>query len=174
MNANFSTNITGRYVFLPVDLPVRVTIYTLFGFCGLYAILANAMTLYIIDEHAKRRKGKCTRTSFDRFFVTLAFAKSLAVSDLLCSIIFVPLTTTLNFLDIVNNDLVCKAVRFTNIFFPVVTINNLFVIGIERYMAVFHPYRVPTLRTVKKLVVGAWVVGAVITILPTITQCLTS
>jgi len=168
MNTNLSSNVTVRYVYLPVDLQVRIHLYVFVGFCGLYAILANGMILYLTTKLKKSRKRGNSR-SFDRFFVRMIFIQSLAVSDLLCACISTPLTTTLNFLDIVNNDLVCKAVRFCNIFFPVVTINNLFLIGIERYLAVFHPYRVPTLRTVKYLVISAWVLGAMITFLPTVT-----
>lgn len=155
MNATHST-----FVFLPVDIFIKVTLYFFVAFFAVYGVVANGLILHFSRKHAIdiQRKPVCNRP-FSRRAVTSMFVQSLAASDLLCSIISLPLAIATNFLPIIDTDLKCKAVRFCNIFFPVVTINNLFVIGIERYLAVFHPFRVPTLRRIKSLVVGAWVFG---------------
>jgi hypothetical protein len=91
------------------------------------------------------------------------------MSHFLCGIISIPIAITTNFVDVINNDMVCKAVRFTNIFFLVVTGNTLFVIGIERYVAVFYPFRVPSRRLVRGFVAAAWIAGGLITLVPSAT-----
>jgi len=166
MTTNISSNLTRRYKFLPIDLQVRDALQSFNGVCGLYALLANGAILYLTKKLTKRRKQHRQRKNFDRSFVTTMFIQSLAVSDLSCACLSTPFIIVLHFLAILNRDLLCKMVRGFSLFFPIVTINNLFIIGIERYLAVFHPFRVPTVRTVKYLITGAWVLGVVIATIP--------
>jgi hypothetical protein len=60
----------------------------------------------------------------------------------------------------------CQVVRYLTIFFPTVSLNNLIVIGVERYVAVFRPFFAISNRTTKKLIVAAWIGGALITLVP--------
>lgn len=157
-----------NYVFLPVDNRVKVVLYSLVGVFGLYAVAANGLILYFKRKQTLQRKGSFKK-AFDRFMVTSVFIQSLAASDLLCAVVSLPLAISTNFVHIIDSDFICKAVRFCNIFFPVVTICNLFVIGVERYLAVFHPFQVPSLRQVKGLVVASWVMSVLFTIIPSLT-----
>ena len=169
LSNNSSAHLNRSYVFLPVDVRIKLSIYSFVGIYAFYAVLANGLILYFKRKQNLQRKSNQRRRAFDRFVVTSTFVQSLAISDFLCAVVSVPLVISSNLFDIIDTDFKCKTVRFINIFFPVVTINNLFVIGIERYLAVFHPFRVPSHRIVKALVVCAWVLGGLITLIPAYT-----
>lgn len=169
LTSSISGNNTRVYKFLPVDVRVRLSLYMPAAVFGLYAIITNGLILYLKNTQGFGRKRALRPKSFNRFQVTSTFVQSLAISDLTCGLIMIPLAIVTNFVDVIDTDFKCRAVRFCNIFFPSVTIFNLFVIGIERYLAVFHPFKVPSLRGVRILVVAAWIMGGLFTIMPTVT-----
>lgn len=94
---------------------------------------------------------------------------SLVLSDLLCSLVSLPISASEMFFDVFLNDWVCKVLRFFNIFFPAVTIYSYLVIGIERYLGIFCPFSVISPSKAKKMVIGAWVLGFLVTLIPTTT-----
>jgi len=61
---------------------------------------------------------------------------------------------------------ICKASRYIMFFFPMVTVMNYLLIGIERYLGIFHPLRLPSRALCKKCVVVAWLLGGLLTGLP--------
>lgn len=93
------------------------------------------------------------------------FIKSLALSDVLCSLISLPIFVAEMFVDIFKTDLQCQIVRYIVLFFPVVTVVNYFVFGIEKYMSVYHPFNLPTSRIYKRVVRMCWVIGGLMTII---------
>ncbi|XP_031575019.1 tyramine receptor tyra-2-like [Actinia tenebrosa] len=161
---NVSEIITRAYVFAPVSNNVKLVISTAMLLFGVYGLIANSLILYFKHKQHRRRRHlrqkPCSRS------LTEYFINSLALSDLLSSLISLPLFTAEMFIDFVHNDWICKVNRFLNIIFPVITILNLLVIGVERYFASFHPFIKPSRRKAKKIVVGAWFLGALITLVP--------
>lgn len=164
-----TSNATQNYVFLPVDVRVRITLYSIIGFVGLYAIVANAGILYLQSKQSRKNRRNRSRRAFDRCHVTNIYVNSLATSHIICVAVSVPLEIYVNFVDIIDTDVKCKEIHFCNIVFIVVSINNLFVIGVERYLAIFHPFRVPSTRVVKILVGVSWVLGFLTSIIPSLT-----
>ncbi|XP_048587562.1 orexin/Hypocretin receptor type 1 [Nematostella vectensis] len=97
------------------------------------------------------------------------FVMSLASSDILASLVSLPLTISqvkgwLN----IETDLACKVVRYVGIVGPAITMINLLVMGLERYACAFHPLKVPSRRTVARCVVAVWLTGLVLSLLPAI------
>ena len=60
----------------------------------------------------------------------------------------------------------CKIARYLQIVFPSVTMNNLLIIFIEKHFSTSKVPRPFLYSTVKKLVLLAWIVGAVLVLLP--------
>lgn len=137
---------------------------------GSAGMVANSLLLYIVRKQEKiRKRGRTAIKSFERI-LTPYFIKSLALSDFLCSLVNLPIFISQLYSDIVQNDWGCRCVRYLNLFFAVVTLNNLLVIGIERYMAIFYPLvLLPSPRFSKNLVVIAWLAGAIMVVVPVIT-----
>ncbi|XP_031575044.1 neuromedin-U receptor 2-like [Actinia tenebrosa] len=162
---NVSEIITRAYVFAPVSNNVKLVISTAMLLFGVYGLIANSLILYF--KHKQHRRRRCaiqralTRSALKEYFIN-----SLALSDLLCCLISLPLVTAEMFIDFVHNDWICKVNRFLNFIFPVITILNLLVIGIERYFAIFHPFKVLARHKAKKIVMGAWVLGVLLTLIP--------
>ncbi|KXJ17438.1 Pyroglutamylated RFamide peptide receptor [Exaiptasia diaphana] len=94
------------------------------------------------------------------------YIQSLALSDVLCSLISIPIFTTEMFVDFVNNPFVCKAVRYFPMYFPITTICNYMLIGIERYVGIFHPFVLPSSAVVKRFVGATWIVAAFLDLTP--------
>lgn len=131
---------------------------------GVYGFIANSLILYLkYKQHIKRRQT--IQRPFNRS-LTEYFINSLALSDVLCSAISFPSFVSEMFIDFVHYDWICKLNRFFGITFPVITILNLLTIGLERYFAIFHPFSFLSQRKAKKMVVGAWILGSLITVIP--------
>ena len=97
------------------------------------------------------------RTRFSNLNV---FIRSLALSDVLGSLIGPSLTVIHINIDVLTSKLRCTTFRFFQQVFVMVTIYNLVVISIERYICTCRPTaRLLSLKTVRKLILGAWVLG---------------
>jgi len=163
-SSNISPPLNGSasYVFVPVNYTIKIAIACANVIAGIYGLTANVFILYFTS---KRKVIDGQRTAFRRS-LTDCFIKSLALSDILGALIGLPVFTAEMFIDYMQTDLICKIVRYGIIFFLVVTIMNYFVIGIERYLTVYYPFSVPSNRVCKRLVVAAWIVGGLFTMLP--------
>ncbi|EDO42358.1 predicted protein [Nematostella vectensis] len=100
--------------------------------------------------------------------LTLYFMKSLAITDLLCSLVNAPLTCMFIYVDMLNSDWACKVYHMPLFGLPCITITNLTVIAMERYLAIFRPFWCPSQSFSKKLVIMAWVVGGSLGIILTL------
>lgn len=163
-----SNNTTRVYRFLPVDMTVKLSIYSFVSIFAAYGILANGLLLYFNRKQTLQKRPSPNRP-FSRKKVTCLFVQSLACANLLSCLISLPLAVLINFYPIIDSDLKCKALRFCNMFFPIFNQNIVFVIGIERYLAVFYTFKVPSVRQVKCLLTGACFFCVVQSIVPAMT-----
>ena len=72
--------------------------------------------------------------------------------------------------DVFQHDWPCRAVRYFNILFPYITVNNLIVMSLERFISSRDVPRAFSVYTVRKLVYGAWIVGFFIALAPAVTM----
>jgi hypothetical protein len=175
-NISLLTNTSGlfsNYVFTPIYPLFKAFLVILTIPCGLVGLVGNAFILYFTFKARNARGSLFRRRSFNRSLLVTHFVRSLAVSDILGSIVitfmlcFEQVTATM--INSPERSLwVCWLSRFPYYIFPFVTINNLLVISMERYFSVFRPFRVPTPKTVKRLVVGAWLLGIGVSLMVTV------
>jgi len=164
-NMTVDVNTTGAvsrptlYIFNPVNKGVKLAIACPAVVSGVEGLVANSLILYFMYKKPKIRTGPFRRSLTD-FFI-----QSLAVSDVLCSLINLPFFVTEMFVDYITNDTICKLARYVMYFFPVVTCMNYLFIGLERFMGVYFPFNAPSDTLCKRLVVVAWCIGALITCL---------
>lgn len=144
---------------------LKTVAYPLLCVLALYALAANGIVLYLKRIQRKKRKSHGSLKAFSRFHVISSYVNSLSVSHILCVAVIIPLYITYQLVDFVDTDYKCKLLRCLNLFIPLVTINNLFLIGIERYMAVFHPQKVPSSRTLRLAIICAWILAVLLSIL---------
>lgn len=153
-----NTRLTNEsYIFIPVNYQIKIAIACANAIVGLYGLLANSLILYFIYQKPKTTR----RLLADRFI------QSLALSDILCSVITIPVFTAEMFVDFIKTDMLCKLIRYNNLFFIIVTVMNYVVISIERYLVVFRPLLTSSGKMWKQLVVVAWIAGALIDLIPT-------
>ncbi|EDO45120.1 predicted protein [Nematostella vectensis] len=151
------------YTFMPLEYPAKVSLTVTAYTIGILAAVGNALIIHF--TRTEKRAARALGRAHASYFVL-----SLATSDLCASIISIPLSTTQMFIDFLTSDWRCKAYRTVIISFPVITINNLVVIAVERYLAVLRPFHLPSNRLVKVLIAGAWVAGVLMTMVYTATS----
>lgn len=156
-------NSTVAYVFIPMPNSFKLAITVINTLTGFYGLVANSLILYFTHK-----RSLSSRQSFDRQPLTDRFIQSLALSDVLCSLISTSLFTAELFVDFVKTTLACKVFRYVQIYLPVTTVVNYLVIGIERYLSVFYPFRVPSIKIGKRLVIAAWFVSATFDLIPVV------
>ncbi|XP_032218534.1 QRFP-like peptide receptor [Nematostella vectensis] len=143
------------YVLTPLDTGTKITLTTITCTIGVLAAISNAIIIYFTVTALRRPRVLAFNRSHTAYFVM-----SLACSDLCASGMTIPVYNAAElWIDFVNTDFMCTVVRVLNIAFPIITINNLIVISVERYLCMFHPFYIPSRRVVKGLIVGAWVAG---------------
>jgi hypothetical protein len=98
------------------------------------------------------------------------FVNSLAITDVCNSLINIPLFAINMFEEFLVYKVGCLVYSVTLFTLPAVTILNLLVISVERYLAIFYPHHAPERRLSRKLVIGAWIGGFIVGILTTLTM----
>lgn len=149
------------YVFNPVNLDIKLGIACPSIAAGFYSLVANVLVLYFMYK-----KSKIVQNSSFRRRTTDHFITSLALSDVMCSLLSLPVFVAEIFVDFITTDLICKLCRYIVGFFPFVTCMNYLFIGIDRFMMIYFPYKVPSKSTSKRLVLASWLAGALITLMP--------
>lgn len=97
------------------------------------------------------------------------YIKSLALSDILSTLVSLPLTCIQISFDLFQTHWACKIVRYFNIVFPVITIYNLVVIGIEKHLSLRRVPWTLSATAVRKLIFLAWFAGFAVVLLPATT-----
>lgn len=94
------------------------------------------------------------------------FILHLAISDMIVSVLAIPLFLFINFNEGLNNDseslTVCKIARFFQYLSPEASMTLLITIGWNRHQAVVHPLNMMTYSTANKLILAAWIYALVV------------
>ncbi|XP_048587333.1 pollen-specific leucine-rich repeat extensin-like protein 3 isoform X2 [Nematostella vectensis] len=151
------------YVPNPIDKETKFVLIMLACLVSVSGVIGNSLIL-----HYKRKEKKNTvrlQRALDRAHVIYAFIQSHAYSDLLGSIIGLPVLLALLF-DVARNDWDCKLYKFITFLFPSITVLNVLVIAVERYLGSFHVLLVPRKQTVRRLLACVWVFGGLSALAP--------
>lgn len=111
----------------------------------------------------KKRKVNHQLQTFSRSIIVDRFIQSVAASALLCCMVSLPVYVSEMLTNFINTNLKCRATRYIMFVFPVVTIMNYLFIGIERYLGVYQPLRVPSKEASQRIIMLTWLVGAAVT-----------
>ena len=157
VNGNSSLNATSRdykqYVSNPVGLDVQLTVSALIVVAAVVGFAGNLCVLRFTNNEEK--KPVRARSSNLNFFI-----RSLALSDILDSLIGAPFTLVRMNSTALMTKTLCKVSRYFQTVFIVINIYNLVVVAVERYICTCRPTSRPlSLKTVRKSVRGAWLFG---------------
>ena len=141
---------------LPNNVSTKLTLSVLVVLIGIVGFVGNIIVLCFLKAEKKNTSFLKTY-SFEKNF--RVYVRSLAISDVLSSLISVPsIFVEINF-DLFHTGWSCKIAKYIILVFPCITINNLLVINIERYLSTRPVPRTFRHPTVKRMVLFAWVVG---------------
>ena len=166
MTSSFSANVSAPnngteffskiYVFRPTNPSTKLALLLSFVAIGIIAFVGNVLILLFL--RTKERANSILRTcSFQMNFNF--YIKSLAISDVLCSIISIPLQSIQFYLDVFQRGWGCKTGKYVVFLFPCVTINNLLVISFGKYFSTRKTPLVFDHSTAKRIVLFAWLAG---------------
>ena len=154
------------YVFRPDTSSTKLTLLLLLVAIAIVAFGGNVLILLFLKT--KERAHSFIKTcSFQRNFNF--YIKSLAISDILASVIPIPFLGIQLYLDIFQKGWACKIGRYAIILFPCVTVNNLLVISFEKFFSARQVPRTFSNSTLKKVVMFAWLAGFVVAMIPAAT-----
>ncbi|EDO35818.1 predicted protein [Nematostella vectensis] len=141
---------------LRVDVrPVR----TIMVFVAVCSVCGNTLVLYL------DRPKPIITTRLQGRLTTKYFVRSLAMSDLMSALVAIPLLLAELTTDFLSSDLVCRVHRYLQIVTILITITNMVLLGVERYLIIYYPYKAPSRIACKRMVVVAWFVEATLAII---------
>ena len=150
------------YVFTPVDVTAKWALCALFSTIGCLGFFGNCLLLYFLW---KKPKGNPIQRS--RFVQNLnLYVRSMSLSDILSCAVSLPLICIQILFDVFQSGWLCKLVRYANLIFPAVTVNNLVVISLEKYLSTRANPRTFSAATVHKMIIFAWVFGLFFMLFP--------
>ena len=170
--SNFSktdngTGLTGKiYVFTPAGSSTKLTFLLILTTVGIVAFLGNTLMLCFLKTKKKTNnflKMCCFEKNFN-FYI-----QSLAISDVLSAAISLPAICINISFDLFQQGWGCRIVRYLNIVFPAITMNNLLLISIERYCSTRQVPRTFQNSAVRKIVFIAWIAGLFFAFIPAAT-----
>ena len=153
------------YVFTPVDVTAKWALCGLFSTIGCLGFFGNCLLLYFLWK--KPKGNPIQRSSFMKNFNL--YVKSMSLSDILSCVVSLPLICIQLLFDVFQSGWPCKLVRYVNFIFPVITVNNLVVISLEKYLSTRANPRTLSAGTVQKLIIFAWVFGLFFMLFPAAT-----
>ena len=153
------------YVFTPAGNITKRVLCVVLLFLGVVGFLGNCCIFYFLGKKPKRGVIQTNR------FVTNLnlYIRSLSLSDLLNSAVSAPLLCIQISFDVFQRGWACKAVRYTNFLFSAATVNTLVVISIEKYLATRTVFRTVSTRSMRRMIIFAWLLGALFMLLPAAT-----
>ncbi|XP_078384206.1 adenosine receptor A3-like [Oculina patagonica] len=152
------------YVFRPLQSSTRLTLFLLLASIGIVGFVGNILVLCFVKSKMRTTGHLLTTSIFEKNLNV--YIRSLAISDVLCDAISVPPICFQLYFDVLNRGWGCRIVRYLNVVFPSVTMNNLLFISLERYFSTRQNPRTLRHSTIKKIVVFAWVAGLVVVLVP--------
>ena len=150
------------YVFSPVDVTAKWLLCAHFSTIGCLGFVGNCLLLYFLWKKPKR--NAIQRSRFVRNFNL--YVRSMSLSDILSCTVSLPLICIQILFDVFQSGWACKLVRYLNFIFPAITINNLVVISLEKYLSTRANPRTLSTATVQKLIIFAWVFGLFFMLFP--------
>ena len=134
------------YVFSPVGATTKWALCALFSSIGCLGFFGNCLLLYFLWK--KPKGNPIQRSRFAQNFNL--YVRSMSLSDILCCAVSLPLICIQILFDVFQSGWPCKLVRYVNFIFPVITINNLVVISLEKYLSTRANPRMFSVSTVQK------------------------
>ncbi len=161
---NNGTDFFGKiYIFRPINPSAKLALLVSLVAIGIIAFVGNALILLFLKT--KNRANSFGRTC--SFLMNFNFyIKSLAISDVLSSVISIPFMSLQLYHDVFQRGWGCKIGRYLLIVFPCVTINNLLVISFGKYFSTRQVPRTFSHSTVKRIILFAWLAGFVVVLFP--------
>ena len=153
------------YVFTPVDVTAKWALCGLFSTIGSLGFFGNCLLLFFLWK--KPKGNPIQRSSFMKNFNL--YVKSMSLSDILSCAVSLPLICIQLLFDVFQSGWPCKLVRYVNFIFPVITVNNLVVISLEKYLSTRANPRTFSAATVQKMIIFAWIFGLFFMLFPTAT-----
>ena len=150
------------YVFSPVGATTKWALCALFSSIGCLGFFGNCLLLYFLWK--KPKGNPIQRSRFVQNFNL--YVRSMSLSDILCCAVSLPLICIQILFDVFQSGWPCKLVRYVNFIFPAITINNLVVISLEKYLSTRANPRTFSAATVQKVIIFAWVVGLLFMLFP--------
>lgn len=177
LSSNTSTNDSTRlrnltetimipmYVFTPAGVTAKRVLCFILSAIGAVGFLGNCLVFFYLRQKKARKPVKTSR-----FVQNLnLYLTSLCLSDLLSCVISLPLLCIQILFDVFQIGWTCKMVRYLNFVFPVVTINNLVVISLEKYLSTRQVPRTFSAAAVRKMIICAWFLGISVMLFPAAT-----
>lgn len=128
----------------------RIGIIVFLSTAAVVGFLGNGLVVAVILR-AKKLKSVMNR-----------FILHLALSDMIVSVLAIPLFLFINFHDGGQSLIVCKIARFFQYLSPEASMTLLITIGWNRHQAVVHPLNIMTYSTANKLIFMAWMYAFVV------------
>ena len=155
------TEVVGpTYVFTPAGTTAKCALCVVLSATGAVGFLGNSLIFLFLSKKKSRNPIQSSR-----FMTKLnIYLRSLSLSDLLCCAVSLPLLCIQILFDLFQSDWPCKIVRYFNFVFPVITINNLIAISLEKYLSTRSFPRTFSSSTVRKMIICAWALGLVVTV----------
>ena len=150
------------YVFTPAGDTAKRVLCLILSTVGGIGFLGNFFIFYYLLQ--KPSRNTIQSSTFARNLKL--YLKSLSFSDLLSCAVSVPLVCVQMFFDVFQTGWPCKIVRFLNFIFPAITINNLVVISLEKYLSTRSVQHAFSYLKIRKIIVCAWVLGLVVMLFP--------
>ena len=133
----------------------QIILAVLFVIVGVIGLVGNILILYFLSK--KESVPFLQSSPFLRNFYF--YMKSLALSYIPTCLISVPLVSIQIIFHEFQNGWPCRVVRFINVAFNCISLNNLIVINTERFLSTRDVPKTFSCSTVRKLVYAAWLSG---------------
>ena len=153
------------YVFAPADFSIKLVFVVLFAIFGVIGLVGNILILYFLSK-----KKSVPFLQFSPFLRNFnLYMKSLALSEILSSLIKGVVCCIELMYDVFQNGWPCKISRYIGGTFYFITGNNLIVISTERFLSTRDVPKTFSSSTVRKLVYAAWLSGFLMGLFPAAT-----
>ncbi|XP_078377850.1 allatostatin-A receptor-like [Oculina patagonica] len=159
---NYTETTNPIYVFTPAGDTAKSLLCSILASIGAMGFLGNCFIFYFLWQKAAK-----TPFQSSRFLSNLnLYIRSLSLSDLLSCAVSLPLLCIQISFDVFQSGWPCKIVRYFHFIFPAITMNNLVVISLEKYLSTRKVPRTFRVQTVRKMIICAWVLGITVMLVP--------
>lgn len=165
---NTESNSSLTYVFTPAGFNAKLGLCLMLGLTSAMGFSGNCfLLLFLWNKNAKARSGDRLHSS--RFMKNLNLSlRNLALSDLMACA-GLPLVCIQVLFDVFQSGFMCKVVRYLPIAFSTITINIMVVVSLVKYLSTRRIPRTFRATTVKRMMITAWILGVVVSIVPSST-----